>query len=162
MNEHARRLIDDDQMLVLENNIERDVFRPHRVLARRVELDLDEVAAADPEPDILKPAVHLTPLVSYDTAQVHSAEAGKALEKEVLEPGPRGPIRYDDSDLFGHYASLEGHRMKCDMVDTDGRPTLQFCRTMPQTGFNPGGVFDKLQPSQIAQKCLIPFKLSQI
>ncbi len=74
VDEHVGGLVDDDEVLVFENNIERDVFGPHGVGAGEVEPDLDMVVGTDAVSDVLVAAVHLAEAVANRFAEVHFAQ----------------------------------------------------------------------------------------
>src|SRR5205085_5950579 len=86
MREHTGGLIDDDEVLVLEKYVERNVLLPHRGPARVIHVDLDEVIRAKAVTDILKAPVDLATLAFDDIAKIHFAQRAEMVEQKVLEP----------------------------------------------------------------------------
>jgi hypothetical protein len=84
MDQHAGRLVDDNQMLVFINDIERNVFGTHRVLARDVEISLDIVSAAHTESYVLQASVYLALAVSDNPTEVHPAQSREVTEQVIF------------------------------------------------------------------------------
>ena len=88
MDQHSRRLVHHNEMVVLIDDLEWNIFGSHRVLAGQIKLDLQEISATKPVSDILKAAVNFTLLVLNQPAEIHAAETRKPFEQKVLEPDP--------------------------------------------------------------------------
>lgn len=102
MDEHAGQFVDDDHVVILKDNIQRDVLGCHRILPRQVEFDLDKVTAADAKSDVLVTAIYLAQAVADRAPEVHSAESGKVAEQKLLETRSPQPVGNLDLDTLIH------------------------------------------------------------
>jgi len=86
MDEHAGGLIDDEQIRVFEDDVERQRLGNHRGAAGFVDPDLDKIVCTKAIADVLIAAVDLAPFAADEIAKVHFADGRKLVEKMVLEP----------------------------------------------------------------------------
>ena len=86
VDEHSGRLVDNDDVFILENDVERNVVGLHRRFAGHIDGDLDEVVRAKAIADILPPTIHLASSAFDDIAKIHLAQAAEMIEKKILEP----------------------------------------------------------------------------
>ena len=85
MHKHTRSLVDDDQIWIFEDDIQRNILRTHRRLTRHVQMDLDEISDAESSTDIFVHAVDLAFSVPNDLAQIHPTDVRISVEKKILE-----------------------------------------------------------------------------
>ncbi len=102
MNQHARGLVDDDQLGIFIYHVDRQLLRTHGGLARQIKLYLDKVVLTYAIADVLGAAVHLALLVFDDVTQIHLAETAETAEQEFVEPFFVRVSIYDNFDAFSH------------------------------------------------------------
>ena len=80
MRQHSGGFVDDDEVRVFVNDVERNVLSPHRRLAFGVDRDLDEVVRPQAVTDILNAAVYLAPVGLDHVAKIHLAQVRKVVQ----------------------------------------------------------------------------------
>src|SRR5258706_11028153 len=83
---HSGRFVDDNYRVVLKNNIEIDVFGPHRRSPRFIDGDLDEIVRPEAIADVFVAAVDLALSGFHKIAKVHLAQAAEMIEQKIFEP----------------------------------------------------------------------------
>ena len=92
MHHQSGRLVDDDQMIVLVDDGEGDVFALQRRIGRRRHLDADRLAWFDSASRLqYRPAVDADLPVPDQRLHSRSAEVGQARGEQVIEPAT--PVR---------------------------------------------------------------------
>ena len=86
VNQHSCWLVNDDQLVILENDIERNVLRTHRRSSRRVDDDLDKIIGSQPETPILMAPIDFASCGFHQIAKVHFAQPAKMVEQKILKP----------------------------------------------------------------------------
>jgi hypothetical protein len=90
VHDHAGRLVDDDQVLVLEHDPQRYVFRRGaRRRSRRRSFVLDQVVGGDPVGSPGDPAVDAYGPLADQSRGGGTAQLGRVLGEEAVEPRRR-------------------------------------------------------------------------
>ena len=88
VDEHARRLDDDDYVLVLEDDLQGRRLRRHRVRRLVGDRGLDQVARAEPLARAPRRAVDRAPAALDQARYPHAAQPDEARGQEFVEPLP--------------------------------------------------------------------------
>src|SRR6266404_6110481 len=86
VNEHSGGFVYDNDLIILKNDIERNILRPHGGASRVVDDDLDKIVRAKPVADVFPSTVDFTPFGFHQIPKVHFAQTAKMTQQKILEP----------------------------------------------------------------------------
>ena len=89
MHHHARRLVDDHNVVVLVENIQRNVFRARRLAWDFGQRDQNTLVGFEPIRRLAAAAIHFDPAGHNDAAHQHAAVVREAARQKGIEPAAR-------------------------------------------------------------------------
>src|SRR5687768_10672068 len=88
MYKHSDRFIYYDELWIVVDDIQMQLFGHHRILPVRIEMDLDKIVFTQPITPVFEPAVDLAFPLFHQSAQIEFAERAKAIKEQVFQPLP--------------------------------------------------------------------------